>query len=80
MRILALDDDKGIKEAIIYLKINEAKELLGALKQLILKNDLSQHYHISDSAYKHEITVVLYDEKNINMLNKRSQKLIEEDL
>lgn len=46
MRILDLNTDKSVKEAIIYLKKEETKTLLDTLKQLVIKNDLSEHYHI----------------------------------
>ena len=80
MRILNLDTDKSVDEIGIYLKVDEAKELLGALSQLIEKNDLTHHIHVNDKDYKHEITLVIYDENNYKILNKRSQKLIKENL
>jgi len=80
MKILNLDTDKSVDEIIIYLKAPEAKRLLVALNQLIERNDLTYHIHVNDQSYKHEITLVLYDENNCKMLNTRSQKLIKEDL
>jgi len=79
MRILDLDNDKPISNIILYLKIDEAKELLCDLNNLVLKNNLNLHAHVNDIEYQHEITIVLYNEKKLDMLDERSQQLIKED-
>jgi hypothetical protein len=34
------------------------------------------HLHVSEETYQREVTVLLYDETNVNTLNERSRKLI----
>jgi len=79
MRILDLDNDKAIQSIMLYLNIEEAKELLNDLESLVHKNDLNAHAHIDDKECQHEITVVIYNKENTSMLDKRSQKLIKEN-
>ncbi|MDD2377031.1 MAG: hypothetical protein PHD15_05705 [Clostridia bacterium] len=80
MRILDLDNDKSIKNAIIYLKINEAKELLDSINEIVKENDLNNHVHIGDIDFSHEITLTLYDEQKLDMLDERSRKIIIQDI
>ncbi len=80
MRILDADHDKALKNVIIYLQPEEAKELMNDLAELVEANDLKKHAHVNDLEYKHELTVVLYNENNLNGLNDRSRKLIEQDI
>lgn len=80
MRILDVVSSKSLKSVLLYLKIDEAKELYGDLKSLIEANDLYNHCHIDDQDYSHEITMVIYDEKDTHMLDERSQKIILKDI
>lgn len=80
MRILDDDNNKALDNVIIYLEMDEAKQLAAYLRDLITKNDPTQHHHTNDSTYKHEITVVIYDENKLDSLDERSKKLIREDV
>ncbi|MGE5415656.1 MAG: hypothetical protein ACM3UZ_02605 [Acidobacteriota bacterium] len=80
MRILDVDNDRSVKDVILYLTIEEAKELLGDLQGLVAKMDLSAHAHVNDDAFEHEVTVVVYDETQLKALNERSRRLIIEDI
>jgi len=78
MRILDQDSDKPLNEVILYLTHAEAVELRDSLNSLLdkLSND---HAHISDENYQRELTVCIYDIKNLFGFNERSKKLILHD-
>jgi hypothetical protein len=79
MRIFDDISDKALLNVIIMLNLKEAIELQGAIEQLIehenSKNQ-SAHFHVTDDAYDHEITVSIYNEKTIKEFAPRIQKLI----
>jgi hypothetical protein len=78
VRILDDESDKKLDNVSIFLTKEEAVQLRGYLNQL-LDNPKSQHSHLSSSDYQKEITICLYDEKNLENFNQRSIKLIRED-
>lgn len=78
MRILDDESDKKLDTVSIFLTQEEAVQLRGYLNQL-LDNPKLQHSHLSSSDYQKEITLCLYDEKNLENFNQRSIKLIRED-
>lgn len=77
MRILDEDNDRGLDSATIYLSIDEALQLRSALDSVI--RDPSLHHHINDEDFKKEITICIYDEKNLKHFDERSKKLILHD-
>lgn len=62
----------------LFLTKKEAIQLQGYLNQL-LDNPKLQHAHLSSEDYQKEITVCLYDEKDLEGFHPRAIKLIEED-
>ncbi|MBX7067642.1 MAG: hypothetical protein K1X28_10470 [Parachlamydiales bacterium] len=78
MRIIDEDSDTKLDSIAIFLTRNELKQLIGYAKQL-LENPSLDHHHLSSEDYKKEITICIYDPKNIKMFDERSQKLISED-
>ena len=78
MRILDEESDKKLDNVSIFLNKEEAVQLRCYLNQL-LDNPKLQHSHLSSSDYQKEITICLYDEKNLENFNERSIKLIRED-
>jgi len=80
MRILNADNDSAIKDIILYLRTEEAKQLYHSIGILLQRNDLAEHIHINDADYTHEITVLLYDENQVKSLDERSKKIISEDI
>ncbi len=76
MRMLDGERDIAIDNLTLYLKKSEAIELLGSLKRIIEAEDYGMHIHVSEDSYQREVTVLLYDENNIDSLNERSKKLI----
>jgi len=75
MRILNADNDIAIKDIILYLRAEEAKQLYHSIDILLQRNDLAEHIYI-DAEYTHEITVLLYDEKQVKSLDEHSKKII----
>lgn len=80
MRIIDCDNDKSVKNLILYLTTDEAKEMLNDLQSLVEKMDHTAHAHVNDNTFEHEVTVVVYDETQLEALNERSRKLIVEDV
>ena len=79
MRLLDVDNDLALKNVILYLSINEAKEILDALLQLVNEHGKKEHFHINDSEYEHEVTLALYDTNNLDGFDERSKALIRHD-
>ena len=75
MRILDMNTDLPLKDITLYLTKNEAKELHDALTELLVEGGVGRHAHINDIDYEHELTVLVYDEENINYLNERSKRI-----
>ena len=78
MRILDLNADKALESVILYLTHAEAQELKDTLDDL-LKNPLNNHSHVSDEQYQKELTICVYDVKNLEGFNARSKNLILHD-
>jgi hypothetical protein len=79
MRILDQIDDKSLKDVLLLLTPDEAKELRDELERLILNKKVNDHGHINDINYSKEITISLYQDNLIGGFNKRIQKLITDD-
>lgn len=81
MRIFDQTNDKTLKTILLFLTKNEMKQMIGYLEQM--ENDTIGigHAHLDDEEYQHEITIALYDEKNMqnNEFNERCKKVIVED-
>lgn len=76
MRILDADNNKAINNLNLYLTMEEAKEMLGDLENLINNYGKNEHTHINDAEYEREIRLVLYNMNNLNSFDERSKKLI----
>jgi hypothetical protein len=76
MRMLDEEQNVAIDNLTLYLKKSEAIELFHALETLLETEDYDTHIHVSEDSYQREITVMLYDENNIERLNERSKRLI----
>ena len=79
MRILDTDTNLASKNIVLYLKLEEAKELYDSIGLLLKENSYNTHLHITDESFDHEVTVLLYDEHQVETLNERSKQLILED-
>lgn len=84
MRILDFDNDKKIDRITIFFTKDEAIQMIGFLEDgLEIDKPYDWHEHIYNKDYQKEITIALYDEndsKSWSHFDKRSQKLIEEDI
>ena len=78
MRILDNESDKKLDDIAIFLNMEEAIQLRGYLNQL-LDNPKLQHAHLSSADYQKEITICLYNEKDLQGFHPRAIKLIKED-
>jgi len=80
MRILSEKDYEKIKDLVLYLTKEEAKEMIYSLVELIEK-PYHNHFHMDSDDNGDEITLCLYDKENIEKYgyNQRSVKLIMED-
>ena len=67
LRILDDEADKKLDNISLFLTKEEAVQLRGYLNQL-LDNPKLQHSHLSSADCKKEITLCLYDEKNLENL------------
>lgn len=80
MRIFNQDKDETIKNIIICLTIEEARDFRDSLNLIIKDKSKIRHEHIDDLDCSHEITITLYDENNLNGINPRIIKVIKEDI
>lgn len=78
MFILDESSDKYLKKIILYLTIDEIKELKDSIESLIAKPE-NTHMHISDESYKKEITFCIYSPSNIKDFNERSKRILTTD-
>ncbi|NGX46880.1 MAG: hypothetical protein K1000chlam3_00247 [Chlamydiae bacterium] len=78
MRVLNDEADEKLDTASIFLTKEEALQLRSHLEQL-LDDPKLQHIHLSSDDYQKELTICLYDEKNLKGLYLRAVRLIEND-
>ena len=78
MRILNEDNDKKIDMVTLYFTQDEAEEMRDSIN-IIIKNPIDNHVHISSSDCTKEVTICVYDVNNLGDFNERSKKLILED-
>lgn len=80
MRILNVDSDKSIDEVIVYLTLDEAKELRDKL-EILISSPAEQHEHVMDVSIEpmKELTIAVYIKENMGMFDARSRQLIEEN-
>ncbi len=79
MRILDLDSNRKLHNIILYLTMSEAMELRSKMDSIIERPGADNHEHIPSEDYQKEITICIYDEKNLEGFDERSKKLILED-
>jgi len=79
MRIFDQKNDRALKDVILLLSKEEAKQLVFSLKDIIINNDSNKHVHVNDIDYLHEITMCLYDIKKLDSLSDRIKKVVLED-
>ena len=78
MRILDDESNKKLDNVSFFLTEQEAIQLHSDLQELIT-NRKKHHAHISSDDYQKEITICIYDEKNLSGFHDRAKTLIRED-
>jgi len=71
-------DGKALDNVLLFLTVEEAKELRHDLDDLLKKKPSTGHAHIPDADYKRELTICVYDANDLDGLDERSRKLIRE--
>jgi hypothetical protein len=79
MRIYNADTDKKANKVTLYLTLDEAKEMKGALETLLSDSKKHHHEHIPGANFKKEITICIYKEDNLSSFDERSKRLILND-
>jgi hypothetical protein len=79
MRILNNQTGQALEDICLYLTPAEAKEMMGALENLLI-NRSENHAHLSDNSYQREVTLAIYTDDNLDEFDERSRKLIREGI
>ena len=80
MRMLDTDRDAAVDNLTLYLKKDEAIELLEVMKTLIKQDNFDLRIHLNDDGCERDFTVMLYDESYIDMMDKRTRRLVLEEV
>ena len=78
MRLLDIDHDQAFNNLGLYLTPVEARQMIDYLQSLLADPD-ANHAHLNDSAYKHEVTLFIYTDSNIQYYDEHSKRLINGD-
>lgn len=70
---------KNLNRVTLILTKEEIRQMLGYAEQLLEDNISSEHYHLSNSDYRKEITICLYNPSMTDQFNPAIQKLINEN-
>lgn len=76
MRFLNQENGQSMNDILVLMTYQEACEIRDDLERLILSNKLNDHSHISDAEYKHELTLSIYSENNLDGYQENIKKLI----
>ncbi|MBE7045425.1 MAG: hypothetical protein E7397_07825 [Ruminococcaceae bacterium] len=80
MRILDEDRDTTVDNVLILFTKEEAIQLISSLEDLIADETKGNHHHINNNDYSKELTIALYNEKNIDdWFSERCKRLIQYD-
>lgn len=78
MRMLDEDGDRKVDRLTLYLTQAEAEELRDSLEG-VLKGPRGNHAHIPSADFQKEVTIVIYDDGQLDEFDERSKRLILED-
>lgn len=76
MRFLNQENGQSMNDILLLMTYQEACEIRDDLEKLILSKKVNDHSHISDAEYRHELTLSIYDEKNLEGYQDNIKKLI----
>lgn len=78
MRIYDEEHERPLFRLTLFLTTNELRELAGYVEDL-MKEPKTQHVHLTDEDYRHEITVAVYDSKDLSSFDSKSKRIILEE-
>ncbi|MDE5909767.1 MAG: hypothetical protein K2H52_13645 [Lachnospiraceae bacterium] len=79
MRFLNQANGQSKNDILLLMTYKEACEIRDDLEKLISSEKLNDHSHISDAEFKHEITLSIYNENDLNGYQDHIKKLILEE-
>jgi hypothetical protein len=83
MKMIDLDTEKEIKDLGLFLTVKQANQLIGYLEGFIeIYGKQGQHIHLSDTSHTREITIALYDDKDLSKFSfdQLAMKLLRDEL
>ncbi|MDR1135195.1 MAG: hypothetical protein LBL49_03305 [Clostridiales Family XIII bacterium] len=79
MRMLDETTNKSINNLTLLLEKAEALQLIGYLEELVTSEIQGEHYHMNNTDYSKEITIALFDSRNLDSFSDRYRILIMND-
>lgn len=76
MRFLNQENGQSINDMLLLMTYQEACEIRDDLERLISSEKLNDHRHIYDADFKHELTLSIYSENNLDSYQDNIRKLI----
>ena len=76
MRFLNQENGQSMKDILLLMTYQEACEIRDDLEKLIVSKKMNDHSHICDVEYTHELTLSIYDKKNLEGYQENIKKLI----
>lgn len=76
MIFLNQENGQAINDILLLMTYQEACEIRDDLERLISSEKLNDHSHISDVEFKHELTLSIYNEKDLDGYQDNIKKLI----
>lgn len=76
MRFLNQENEQSINDILLLLTYEEACEIRDDLERLISSEKLNDHCHINDAEFKHELTLSIYNESDLDGYQDNIRKLI----
>ena len=62
MRIINLDNMHQLDNIMLFITVNECKDMIGDLEGLLDEPVNNNHIHFDDEEFKREITISVYDD------------------
>lgn len=76
MRFLNQENGQSMNDILVLMTYQEACEIRDDLERLILSNKMNDHSHITDAEFKHELTLSIYNENELDGYQEKIKKLI----
>lgn len=76
MRFLNQENGQSMNDILLLMTYQEACEIRDDLERLISSGKLNDHSHINDAEFKHELTLSIYNENDLDGYQENIRKLI----